>query len=90
MCPESKVILAKKSEIEQGQARPTSPSISFPQRAFGFLAPLSFAYLMFAAPLLLFSQSFHVLCLSSCCFFILFHFIETTTFYSLLQGMSSL
>jgi hypothetical protein len=49
MCPKSNLITAKMKEIEGAAQGSSSPSISLQQRVFGFLAPLSFAFLMCAS-----------------------------------------
>jgi hypothetical protein len=49
MCPKSDLITAKMNEIERAAQGSFSPSISLQQRVFGFLAPLSFAFLMCAS-----------------------------------------
>ena len=65
MCPQSEVLKNKIKELEQPLPKPpqqqpqqqaysssaSTSAISLPQRLFGFMAPVSFAYLLYSSPL---------------------------------------
>jgi hypothetical protein len=61
MCPKSDLIMAKMTEIERAAQATSSPSINL-QQVIGFLAPLSFAFLMCASHICL-SFSIYVIML---------------------------
>jgi hypothetical protein len=82
MCPKSELIMAKMTEIERAAHATSSPSISLQQRVFGFLAPMSFAFLMCASHICL-SFSVYVIIL----FLPLPFHTQTTTHHYHLQDI---